>query len=56
MKEEYISGERNGKGKEYNIKGELWFECEYLYGERIKGKEYIKGNIVYDGEFLFGRL
>ena len=38
---EYLNGERNGKGKEYNIFGKLEFEGEYLNGERNgKGKEY----------------
>ena len=37
---EYINGERNGKGTEYNY-GFLNFEGEYLNGNRNgKGKEY----------------
>ena len=39
----YKNGERNGKGKEYeynSYKERLIFEGEYLYGKRIKGKEY----------------
>ena len=32
---EYLNGERNGKGKEYNAyDGKLRFEGEYLNGER----------------------
>ena len=31
---EYLNGLRNGKGKEYNSKGDLIFEGEYLNGER----------------------
>ena len=33
---EYLNGERNGKGKEYNDKGELIFEGEYLNGKNWK--------------------
>ena len=41
---EYKNGERNGKGKEYNYKGELRFEGEYKNGKRNgKGKEYDEG-------------
>ena len=37
---EYLNGERNGKGKEYDFKGNLKFEGEYLNGKRNgKGKE-----------------
>ena len=35
---EYLNGERNGKGKEYNNDGELIFEGEYLNGKRWNGK------------------
>jgi hypothetical protein len=31
---EYLNGERNGKGKEYDIEDNLIFEGEYLNGER----------------------
>ena len=41
---EYLNGERNGKGKEYNKYGELKFEGEYLNGKRWNGIGYnIKG-------------
>ena len=30
---EYLNGERNGKGKEYELNGELKFEGEYLNGK-----------------------
>ena len=40
---EYLNGERNCNGKEYDNNGELKFEREYLNGERnCKGKEYWK--------------
>ena len=31
---EYKNGQRNGKGKEYNLDGELIFEGEYKNGQR----------------------
>ena len=31
----YLNGQRNGKGKEYNYKGELIYEGEFLDGKRI---------------------
>jgi len=34
----------NGKGKEYNIHGDLEFEGEYKDGNKLKGKEYSKYN------------
>ena len=38
---EFLNGERNGKGKEYNINDKLIYEGEYLKGIRNgKGKEY----------------
>ena len=45
--------ERNGKGKEFNIYGELEFEGEYLSGKKYgKGKEYYgKRDIYYIGIF-----
>ena len=48
---EYLNGERNGNGKEYNY-GKLEFEGEYLNGERNgKGIEYKYGKLEYEGEF-----
>ncbi len=35
--------------------GELCFEGEYLYGERIKGKAYINGKLEYEGDYLYLR-
>ena len=37
---EYLNGKRNGKGKEYDNKGNLIFEGEYLNGKRSIGKYY----------------
>ena len=50
-----LNGERSGKGKEYDYNGKLIFEGEYLYGHKIKGKEYIDGKLEYEGEFLFDK-
>ena len=43
------------KGKEYNEKGELSFEREFLYNYKRKGKEYINGRLEYEGEYLFDK-
>ena len=48
---EYLNGEKNGKGKEYNDDGKLIFEGEYLNGEKNgKGKEYDR-----NGKLIFKR-
>ena len=53
---EYKNGKRNGIGKEYNrLSGEILFEGEFLYGHKIKGKEYDKGKVEYEGEYLYDR-
>ena len=41
---EYLNGERNGKGKEYNDNGKLIFEGEYLNGIRYNGWGYDEAN------------
>ena len=60
---EYLNGQRHGKGKEYNIEGDLMYEGDYLNGKRHgQGKEYydqgILGRglkkILYEGEFKNG--
>ena len=45
---------RNGKGKEYNEFGELIFKGDYINCYRVKGKEYVKGRIEFEGEYIFG--
>ena len=58
FKGEYLNGKRwNGKGKDYNDKGELKFEGEYLNGDRNgKGKEYFDdGELKFEGEYLNGK-
>ena len=55
---EYLNGERNGKGKEYDkYFGKLIFEGEYLNGKRHgKGKEYFQeGEIKFEGEYINGK-
>ena len=55
---EYLNGQRNGKGKEYDLFiGELSFEGEYLNGKRHgKGKEYKEyDNLRFEGEYLNGK-
>ena len=48
---DYLNGERNGKGKEYNYDGELIFEGVYLNGEKNgKGKEYFDDELRFEGE------
>ena len=50
---------KNGEGyiKEYNYKGNLVFEGEYLNGKRNgKGKEYdLDGTLIFEGEYLNGQ-
>ena len=33
---EYLNGQRNGKGKEYDKDGELEYEGEYLNGKKME--------------------
>ena len=45
----------NGKVKEYNYKGKLIFEGEYLNAKRNgKGKEYFDDKLIFEGEYLNG--
>ena len=55
---EYLNGKRwNGKAKEYNDKGKLEFEGEYIKG----GKQGIikelnnDGTIKFEGEYIKGK-
>ena len=51
---EFSNGQRNGKGKEYELV-ELIFEGEYSYGKRNgKGKEYEGGELIFEGEYKNG--
>ena len=50
-----MNGERNGKGKEYDIIGKLEYEGEYKKGKRNgKGKEYFLGRLIFEGEYING--
>ena len=53
---EYLNGERNGKGKEYDYSGKLEFEGEFKNGKRHgQGKGFNEyGNIIFEGEYLYG--
>jgi len=57
----YRIGERNGKGKEYDISDIstncIIFEGEYLNGKRNgKGKEYYSdGELKFEGEYIDGK-
>ena len=52
---EYINGEINGKGKEYDENGRIKYEGEYLNGLRNgKGKEYYKTFLIFEGVYLYG--
>ena len=52
----HIEYETDGKGKEYNYKGEFEFEGEYLNGERNgNGKEYDDDELKFEGEYLNGK-
>ena len=58
ISERYKVGERNGKGKEYDISTDVMlFEGEYLNGKRNgKGKEYYyEGKLKFKGENLNGK-
>ena len=44
---------KNGKGKEYYDNGQLKFEGEYLYDDKIKGKFYVNEKLEYEGEYLY---
>ena len=50
---EFLNGEKNGKGKEYDILCGLIFEGEYLNNKKNgKGKEYQNGELIFEGEYI----
>ena len=53
----YFIGDKNGKGKEYDLNHNLIFEGEYSNGKRNGyGKEYYKtGKLIFSGEYLNGK-
>ena len=57
FEDEYLNGERNGKGKEHHQFGGLLFEDEYLNWKRHgKGKEfdYFSGQLKFEGQYIYG--
>ena len=50
---EFLNGKKHGKGKEINKENKLIFEGEYYNDYRFRGKQYIKGILYFDGQFLF---
>ena len=54
---EYLDGEKNGYGKEYNYNGKLIYEGDYLNGKRNgNGKEYnYNGKLIFEGEYFNGK-
>ena len=53
---EFLYGERNGKGKEYDFDGKL-FEGNYINNVKSgRGKEYyFNGQLEYEGDYLNGK-
>ena len=45
-----------GEVKEYYENKELKFDGEYLYGYKIKGKQYVNDKLEYEGEYLFDNI
>ena len=43
------------KRKRIDYQGKLRFEGNYLYGEKLNGREYINKKIEYEGQYLFGK-
>ena len=55
---EYLNGEKNGNGREYDGDGNVLFEGEYLNGKRNgKGNEYFieEQKLKFEGEYLNGK-
>ena len=53
---EYVNGEKNGKGKDFNYNGKIRFEGHKQNGKRNGiGKEfYTNGEVDYEGEYVDG--
>ena len=51
---EFLDGEKI-KEKLYDNDNNIRFEGEYLYGCKLKGKDYIFGILEYEGEYLLNR-
>ena len=50
-----MNGKRNGNGREYYSDGNLFFEGQYLYNFKRKGKEYINGKLDFEGEYIINK-
>ena len=51
-----MNGKKNGICKEYDSKGHLEFEGQYLNGKRNgKGREYRGGILMFKGEYINGK-
>ena len=46
----YLNGEIEGKIEEYDLRGKILFEGEYLNGKKWNGK---RNNYSYDGKLIF---
>ena len=58
FEDEYLKGEKNGKGREYNYNGKLVFEGEYFKDLKWKGKVieyYYDCKLKFEGEYLNGK-
>ena len=36
--------------------GTLYFEGEYLYNYKLKGKYYLNNHLEYEGEYLYNKI
>ena len=41
--------------EDYDSKGNLSIEEEYLYNHRIKGKQYLDGKLEFEEDYLFDK-
>ena len=45
----------HGRGKKYNNQSELEFDGEFIFGNKKKGKEYLKCKLEFEGEYKKGK-
>ena len=56
LEREYLNGENSGTVKQFNeYTGNLEFKGEYLDSQRLKGKEYNYGEIIFEGIYFKGK-
>ena len=53
--ESTIGTQVNGYAKRFDENGNLKYEGEVFNNIRIKGKQYVKGKLEYEGEYSFGK-